>query len=118
MARTGGDARVYAIFVQPPGWTEADVKGSLWKRASAIPGVIPMIDREGIEARRFGASTSGHLMVFDSGANLAFAGGITASRGHSGENPGLLSAIEAVRSGQAPLKRSRVYGCSLFGARG
>ena len=116
MARTSGKAHVYAVFVQPQGWSEAETIGKLWKQAASIPGVTPLLDHEGKEARRFGALTSGHLFIFDNAGQLAFTGGITTSRGHRGDNPGLQAAVQFVNSGVAPIKQSKVFGCSLFKA--
>ncbi|MBI3541784.1 MAG: RedB protein, partial [Deltaproteobacteria bacterium] len=58
LARIGGArATVHAVFVQPKGWSDAEVRGRLWKQVGAIPGVQRTIDPEGREARRFGALT-------------------------------------------------------------
>ena len=114
MARTNGKAHAYVVFVQPMGWTASEVKGQLWKEAISIPGVIPILDREGQEAQGFGVLTSGHLLAFDGEGRLAFTGGITASRGHMGDNSGLQSLIQFVNTGQGLLKQSNVFGCSLF----
>ena len=82
---------------------------SLWEHARAIPGVRVTADRDGLEAQRFGALTSGHALLYDSAGRLAFSGGITSGRGHSGDNAGR-SAIEACCSPatapSAPLRSS------------
>jgi hypothetical protein len=119
MARTDGKADAFAIFVRPPGWSDDDVKGRLWLRVSAIPGVVPIIDRDATEARRFGAETSGFVLAFDPGGHLAFSGGITPSRGHEGDNPGLQSAVRFVNSGELPEAQAKtpVFGCALFSTR-
>ncbi|MBI3542699.1 MAG: RedB protein, partial [Deltaproteobacteria bacterium] len=56
--------------------------------------------------------------AFDGAGKLAFSGGITASRGHLGENAGLAAVVQFVSSGKVPLERARVFGCSLFKATG
>lgn len=115
MAKISGKAHVYAVFVQPKGWDEAEIKSQrLWKQASVIPGVMTALDPEGKEAQRFGALTSGHLMGFNDQGLLAFSGGITVARGHMGDNAGLQAVAEFVNSGHAPLNRTKVFGCSLF----
>lgn len=48
-----------------------------------------VLDDDGVEAKTFGATTSGECMLFGPTGRLLFAGGITASRGHLGDNPGL-----------------------------
>jgi hypothetical protein len=119
MAKIEGKAHVYAMFVQPEGWQENEIKSQqLWKRASSIPGVVASLDPEGREAKLFGALTSGHLVGFDVKGRLAFSGGITIARGHMGDNPGLQAVAQFVNSGSTPLKQTRVFGCALFKAHG
>lgn len=55
-----------------------------------------ILDDEGVEANKFGATTSGECMLFDSEGALLFAGGITASRGHLGNNQGLASLKDLI----------------------
>lgn len=111
----------------PAGWAHAD----LWRRAAAITGVTVMEDAEGHESRRFGAATSGQALLYGPDGTLLFAGGITESRGHEGDNAGR-SAITAlvmragdrsadVASGGMARSSSSttaavapVYGCPLF----
>jgi hypothetical protein len=45
-------------------------------------------DVGGAEAERFGAVTSGAVMLFDTTGKRLFAGGITTSRGHEGDSAG------------------------------
>lgn len=72
-----------------------------------------VFDPDGVEARRFGAETSGHTLLFGADGHLLFSGGITASRGHSGDNDGE-NAIVALLNHQIPaLTRTLVFGCSL-----
>lgn len=121
MARTGPRSealRVEALVVffapadQPFGWAETD----LWRSAARIPGVTCVADRGGVEASRFGSVTSGDAFVYDRAGALAFRGGITASRGHAGDNAGR-EAIEAfLLDGRQPVCSTNVYGCSLLGA--
>ncbi|MCU0711848.1 MAG: hypothetical protein MUC43_07290 [Pirellula sp.] len=48
-----------------------------------------ILDDNGVEARAFGAMTSGECMLFSSSGERLFIGGVTASRGHLGNNEGL-----------------------------
>jgi hypothetical protein len=113
MARAVGKVNAYVLFVKPRGagsdWDDTDLRRS----AAAIPGVTVLTDENGTEAARFGAETSGHTLVFDRNGTLVFSGGITASRGHAGDNAGE-SAVLATLS-QQPIEHNRtpVYGCSL-----
>ena len=72
-----------------------------------------VFDPDGVEARRFGAETSGHTLLFGADGRLLFSGGITASRGHAGDNAGE-SAIVALVNNQTPTRtQTLVFGCSL-----
>ena len=52
----------------------------LWDQAEAIPGVRIWTDVGAVEARRFGAATSGLVLVYDASGRLVFQGGITPAR--------------------------------------
>jgi hypothetical protein len=66
-----------------------------------------------VEARRFHAATSGETFLFDASGKLLFQGGVTASRGHEGENIGRSTLTALVLTGQAERDRSVVFGCAL-----
>ena len=113
MARLEGRLAAYIIFVKPKGadgdWEDTDLRRS----AEAIPGVKIVVDPNGVEAHRFGAETSGHTLLYGTDGRLLFSGGITASRGHAGDNAGE-SAIIALVNHQTPLRnQTLVFGCSL-----
>ena len=71
-------------------------------------------DDEGLEAERFGASTSGQTVVYDSEGELLFTGGITGARGHAGDNLGRESVLELLNRGKAERSWTSVFGCRLF----
>ena len=114
MAHSGGRMATFVVFVTPPGFDENWTKTDLWSSAGLIPGVTRIIDN-GTEADLFGAATSGQTMVYDRRGLLLFSGGITAARGHFGDNAGV-SAIVALldRPASAGLAKTAVYGCPLF----
>lgn len=120
MARVGGEARLktYVVFVEPKGWTDAQTKSNLWQIATRTVGVETLIDPLGRAAQRFGALTSGHVFLYSARGKLVFSGGITASRGHEGDNAGLAAAAGYVLSGKTALRSSHVFGCALFDAHG
>jgi hypothetical protein len=127
MAHSGGRLAAFVVFVQPPGFDENWTKSELWSSATSIPGVTCLID-SGAEAKRFGASTSGQTMVYDPRGRLVFSGGITAARGHFGDNAGvsaiarLLDTAETGVSARVVYRNNPavyasttpVYGCPLF----
>jgi hypothetical protein len=113
MTRTRGLADVYVVFSVPSGSPDGWERTGTWDYAASIPGVRRIRDSDAVEATRFGALTSGHVLLYGADAALLFSGGITASRGHVGENPGR-SAIVTLLSGQRPGRgRTPTFGCLL-----
>jgi hypothetical protein len=113
MAHALGKVNAYVLFVKPPNagadWDDTDLRAS----AAAIPGVTVVTDENGKEASRFGAETSGHTLVFDRNGALVFTGGITASRGHAGNNAGESAVLAALSQQAVDHPRTPVFGCSL-----
>lgn len=115
MARCRGKVAAYAYFYAPRSESSSWTRSDLWADAASIPGVHAVDDPDGIEARRFGASTSGQTLLYDSSGRLAFNGGITAARGHMGPNDGQ-DAVVALLENRTPQHHiTPVFGCSLLG---
>ena len=114
MAHSQGRLTAYVLFLKPTGFSEEWEKSDLWQSAASIPGVTAVIDDEGAEANRFHAATSGQTVLYDAGGRLLFSGGITASRGHYGDNAGQSAIVSLVNSGAADLTETSVFGCPLF----
>lgn len=114
MAHTEGRLKAYVLFIKPEALADGWEKTDLFESAGSIPGVTTIVDADGSEAQRFHSATSGQTMLYDAEGRLLFTGGITGSRGHSGDNAGR-SAIESlVRTGTAAQSESMVFGCPLF----
>src|SRR6266851_831699 len=113
MTRLRGQASAAVVFVRPSGVSEDWEKTDLWRSAARIPGVIVMTDIDGLEAARFGAQASGQALLYSANGDLQFSGGITASRGHSGDNLGRSSIVALVTTGESTTNHTSVYGCSL-----
>jgi hypothetical protein len=126
LARTATRPKTYVLFLKPEefsnGWEQTDS----WRQAVAIPDVMVVRDSSGLEARRFGAATSGQTLLYDAGGTLLFSGGITAARGHAGDNAGrseLVSLLNrgpsspavTLNRGQSARDATSVFGCPLFG---
>ena len=105
------DARV--LFSASPGEEAELARTDLWSSAARIPGVTVAPDPSRVEARRFGAETSGAAVLYDATGALAFQGGITSARGHEGDSFGQ-ERIAAVLTGGTPDRASApVFGCGL-----
>src|SRR6185436_16026935 len=101
LARTTTAPKTYVVFLKPEGVTSGWEQTDLWRRAAALPGVTAVVDDKGLEARRFGAETSGQTLLYDARGQLVFSGGITGARGHAGDNAGragLLALLERART--------------------
>lgn len=82
-------------------------------RARLLPAAELFIDHDGREAERFGATTSGLVMLFDAEGNRKFAGGVTASRGHEGDNLGRSTLAKVLRGESVALPELPAFGCRL-----
>jgi len=107
----------HILFVKPPGAPADWCDGELWKQAHDIADVNVAIDNDAKDAAIFGATTSGHVLVYDASGAIRFSGGITDGRGHEGENPGLSAILGLVHDGKTAVSTTPVYGCSLGGCR-
>jgi hypothetical protein len=112
-ARDSLEARIY--FYQPAGSSNGWARTDLWRSASDIPGVQVIVDEDGRMARDLGAATSGQALLYGAEGQLLFSGGLTDSRGHSGESVGGRAVLSFLSNPRAALVTTPVYGCSLLG---
>jgi len=114
MARCHGQVSAHVVFIRPletdKDWTQTD----LWRRVSTIPGVTLHRDDDGVESRRFDSETSGTTVLYGTDGTLLFHGGITISRGHSGDNPGRSALVEILEHRLSNSVTTPVFGCPLF----
>ncbi len=114
LARFSGKVATQVWFTKPPelgsDWTRTD----LWRSAALIPGVTVHEDPAAVEARRFGAETSGYVVLYDKEGRLLFRGGITGSRGHAGDNAGENALLAYFTERKPTVSQTPVYGCSLL----
>ncbi len=73
----GNRVSVHAVLLQPGGGRESWGESAMEADLAAMPRLQIWRDRGGVEARRFGVSTSGHVLLYDAGGHLIFSGGIT-----------------------------------------
>jgi hypothetical protein len=113
MAKTAQPLDVHAVFV---GEAEGEPveKSSLWRQVQTLPGVTLHRDPDGAEASRFHSATSGDAFLYDAEGALQYRGGLTAARGHAGDNFGVDSIVRIVNAGQpgSPVT-GPVFGCLL-----
>lgn len=100
-------------FLRPDDVDSNWVNTDTWEMAGGIPGAERFVDEGGREAARFGAQTSGHLLVYDARGRVRFSGGITGSRGHQGMSVGRQTVESLLRGGSAAFEIHAVFGCAL-----
>ena len=113
VAQCQDQARIVVLFFRPKEGGEDWAMNDLWRNAASIPGVVTQEDEDGVEARRFGSETSGQLVLYDAQGRLMFEGGITASRGHEGDNAGRSALVAILNDGWTGQIRTPVFGCSI-----
>ena len=116
MRRLRGRVAGHVLFVRSAGLPEGWERTDTWRTAQAIPGVTVAVDPGGVEAARFGARTSGQVLLYGEDGRLLFNGGITPVRGHAGASAGQERIVSLVTTGRADAATSRVFGCALGGA--
>ena len=113
LARVGDGVAARVVFVNPRGSEDDSTATPLWRNATAIRGVTAIRDDDGAEARRFQVWTSGETLLYDAEGRLMFAGGITGSRGHAGDNAGQQALLAAILDASPGTRSTSVYGCAL-----
>jgi hypothetical protein len=104
---------VHAIVLNTPvldRWGGSEIESGL----AGLADIHVHRDRGGAEARRFGVATSGHVLLYDPEGRLIFSGGITAARGHAGDNYGRAAVIDRILREEARRVNGPVFGCPLM----
>jgi hypothetical protein len=113
IARLPDDRRIEVIFATA-GLNPADVCDSSTVRAARrLSRVEVCFDETGEDVRRFGATVSGEVFVFDGEGRRIFHGGITSGRGHEGDSVGQREFERRVCGLTADAFSAPVYGCLL-----
>jgi hypothetical protein len=114
VATTGVRASVNVIFFNPADagldWTHTTTV----LRAAEISSVTVQIDKDGVEARRFHAATSGRTLLYSAAGELLFDGGITGSRGHVGKNAGSAALVALLTRPSGARATAPVFGCAIL----
>lgn len=114
LTQAGGKAEIHVLFIAPRTMPDDWTQSALWKNAAMIPGVVVQPDPDGAEATRFGAESSGYVVLYDKRGQLLFNGGITAARGHAGDNAGENVIVSLLNGHDVNLKHTAVFGCGLL----
>lgn len=102
------------VFYKPAQQSDNWAQTDMWDSANLLsPGNI-LVDCDGQEAKRFHATTSGHVVVFDQDGRCSFSGGITAGRGHEGDSPAYTAAIDLLNGRDVQNRHYPTYGCTIY----
>lgn len=113
MDRAKGRLRAYVLFLRAKGTKDDWSRTRYWDKAVAIPGVTVLEDLAGAEAKRFGVSVSGETVLFDARGVTQFHGGITPTRGHSGDNKGRQRVLAVLEGTASDPGQHAAYGCPI-----
>jgi hypothetical protein len=113
MAHAQGRARVYVLLSRPRDTEPGSERTDLWQSATEIPGVEVLSDDNDVQSAAFGAAVSGQTLLYDPEGHLIFSGGITAARGHAGDNAGRGAILALLTDGVPAVTTTPVFGCFL-----
>lgn len=113
LAQTASLMHVQILLFVPAGANPDWARTSLAAGAARLPNTTVTPDVDGVYAAAIGARTSGDSQLFDPDGRLIFHGGITALRGHAGDNAGADAIIARVVKGEASLAETPVFGCAI-----
>lgn len=111
--RFASTARIIAFAFQPHDEDLSWLESETTQRLRAIPNSQIVPDVDGKFALQYGATTSGHVLLFDASGRLRFNGGITPSRGHEGSCKGTDSLLHLVNGKHEQLVECPSFGCSI-----
>lgn len=125
LAKFGKSVDAVVVVYRPSDKESETWVGEVPIRAAKSMGAQFFIDDDGGECRRFDATTSGHAMLFSRAGRLLFSGGVTPSRGNSGDNLGLHILAEEIEREAKGAERTHaeqpriapVFGCPLPGGK-
>lgn len=107
--RLGCVVLVYRPVEEKDEWTDT----RLVRNLHTEPNTHLIIDADGKQADRLGMTTSGSVVLYMPDGEPCYWGGITAARGHEGDNLGS-DAVAAILDGREPDTISQpVFGCRI-----
>jgi hypothetical protein len=112
LAASATSVRAFVVFVKPSGTPQYWEESGLWDAAKKVPGLRVVSDEGGHLAQLFRATHSGQICLYRRG-RLVFHGGVTAGRGHSGQNVASESLARQLADARG-VSCSPVFGCPLL----
>lgn len=113
MEKAGGNVAAHVVLFKSPEFKTGWIDTNLYDTFKKIPGVTVHEDVGGKEIRTFRADISGETVLYGVDGKLLYGGGITAARGHAGDNEGRNAVVSLVKGNRAN-SHFPVFGCSLL----
>ncbi len=113
MTQVNSKLNILIVFVIGKNSGNTWKETTLYSAVKLIPDAQIILDKGGLEAKKFGARTSGQVLLYDKQGKLVFSGGITSARGRLGDNPGKASVIAFMNQGYVKQQTAPVFGCAL-----
>jgi hypothetical protein len=115
LAGARADVRVHVLVYQPSSSAgDAEWRDTgLCRRVKRIPRISLHPDADAAEAERFGARTSGQVVLYGPDGDLLFHGGVTSARGHEGESAAHQVLWSLLRGERSQQLTTPVFGCPL-----
>ncbi|BBM82387.1 hypothetical protein [Candidatus Uabimicrobium amorphum] len=126
ISRTANPCEVVVVFYAPKDEKKHWYQTRLFQKAQKISLLLQhkkskiqlrtYVDREAQQSKKFGATISGTVLLYDAADALRFHGGITLSRGHfdSGDNFGVEAIVNILNKKSNKITQTPVFGCSIF----
>ena len=112
LTRAPGASDVTVLMYKPANEPESWIEGALLDECRRMSYRVRP-DPDGRLAAALGGVTSGVIALYDATGRLRYQGGITASRGHEGDNAGERMVIEILRGRRGGEKFMPVFGCPI-----
>ncbi len=100
---------IYQPDEAPDDWLHTDLVESVRR----LPRTTMFTDQGGRLADQLGMNTSGSTVVYSPEREPKYWGGITAGRGHFGDNPGSDAIAALLRGKQVLVSPQPVFGCQI-----
>jgi hypothetical protein len=112
-----GDALEAVVIFDDTAAAAPARNSALYRQVMQLPRTRVTSTTAVTELKRFDFRTSGETRLYRADGTLVFRGGITASRGHEGENAGATAVVTHARAELCGTTATPVFGCALASAR-
>jgi len=112
LTRAPGKSDVTVLMFKPANEPDSWIEGGLAEDCRGLKCQVRP-DPDGNLAAALGNITSGGVALYDATGKLRYQGGITAARGHEGDNLGEQAVIEILQGSNKNHQSMPVFGCPI-----